>query len=85
MHGIYPEAKKVDPSRSIKVIVDDLVFDRTDFIRRLTITNGIGADAERIMLLIQRVILEILKGDLRKFINFHDFMTLCYEGLKRRR
>jgi hypothetical protein len=83
-YGAYPAAKRVDPYASVKLSEDRLLFDGSDYVRRFSLANGISRDGERIFDQIN-VLRARFGDDARKYMNYHDFLSLLYGGLKRRR
>jgi len=83
-YGCYPDATRVDSYSSLALVKDQLLFDRSEYIKRFALANSLAR--ERKYILDQaNALCARFGGDVRKYMNYHDFLALLYGGLKRRR
>lgn len=80
----FPQASSVDPYKSLTIEGERLRFAKEDYVQRFAMRNGLIKEAER-LLSEANDLRSRLTADPRRYMNSHDFLSLLYGALKRRR
>ena len=80
----FPQASNVKHYGSLALERGLLRFDRKDYIQRFAMANHLHTEAKRIFDQANNI-RSRLRADARRYMNSHDFLSLLYGTLKRRR
>lgn len=83
-YGTIPGAHSVNIAPSLIVNYDKVEFSREDYVRRFCVRNAIAGNEQKLINK-SNDIMNRFRGDPRKYMNYHDYLSMLYAMLLKRR